>query len=64
MLSHLFCFCFLWPALVLRFGLFATQPRQLAAPRARGGQWGLVQHVAGRFVAVRVQVVIVRGVAC
>ncbi len=61
MLSHLFCFCFLWPALVLRFGLFATQPPQIAAPRALGRQWGLVQHIAGRFVAVRVQIVIVRG---
>ena len=64
MLSQLFCLCFLWPALVLRFGLFATQPRQLAAPRVRGRQWGLVQHVAGRYVAVRVQLVIVRGAAC
>ena len=61
MLSQLFCLCFIWPALVLRFGLFAAQPRQLAAPRAHGRQWGLVQQIAGRYVAVRVQVVIVRG---
>ncbi len=61
MFSHFLCLCFIWPALLLRFGLFATQPRQLAAPRVRGRQWGWVQHVAGRYVAVRVQVVMVRG---
>ena len=61
MLSQLFCLCFIWPALVLRFGLFAPRPPQLAAPRVRGRQWGLVQQVAGRYVAVRVQLVIVRG---
>ena len=61
MLSYLLCLCFIWPALLLRFGLFATQPRQLNAPRMRGRQWGLVQHIAGRFRAVRLQVVIVRG---
>ncbi len=61
MLSYVFCLCFLWPALLLRFGLFATQPRQLTAPRVRGRQWGLVQQIAGRYIAVRVQVVMVRG---
>ena len=61
MFSHLLCLCFIWPALVLRFGLFSSQPRTLAAPRALGRQWGLVQQIAGRYVAVRVQVVIVRG---
>ena len=61
MLSYLLCLCFIWPALLLRFGLFATQPRHLAAPRVRGRQWGWVQHIAGSFIAVRLQVVIVRG---
>lgn len=61
MFAQLLCLCFIWPALVLRFGLFAPRPPQLAAPRARGRQWGLVQQFAGRYVAVRVQLVIVRG---
>lgn len=61
MFSHFLCLFILWPALILRFGLFSSQPRTIAAPHATGRQWGLVQQIAGRFIAVRVQVLIVRG---
>ena len=61
MFSHFLCLFILWPALMLRFGLFSARPPHITAPRARGRQWGLVQQIAGRYVAVRVQVVIVRG---
>lgn len=66
MLAQLFCICFFWPALLVRFGLLPAltpRPRPLVAPRAAQRQWRGVGVIAGRLVAVRVQLLVVRGVA-
>lgn len=57
MLSQLVCFLVLWPALILRFGLFAPRPTRVRRPLRR--QWGAVACVAGRLFAVRLQVALV-----
>lgn len=61
MLSYVFCLCFLWPALLVRFGLLTPRPRPLVAPSAARRQWSAVGLFAGRLVAVRVQLLVVRG---
>lgn len=61
MLSYGVCLCVIWPLLLLRFGLAPLlQPRPLALipPRPVAREWRAMRPLAGRVLAVRVQVVL------